>query len=525
MIDRSPEFLRIGDMLRARAQILQDKPAIRFDHRVTSYRQLDRAANRVANGLVAKGIGRGDRVLYLGKNSDRYFEIFMGAARLGAVITPLNWRLAPPELADVVKDSCGRILFVEASLHKEARGLEAFAADSSRLITFGAGEDDYYARWRDQFSPEDRDWPVEPDDPVIQLYTSGTTGKPKGVVGTHRAMLVFRTMRPEAQPGWNRWTPDDFSLLVSPQFHIAGSGHGLQTICAGATGFIMREFDVDKLLHLIAHEGLTRVYAAPAVLQALLRHPNARATDFSRVRTVIYGSSPISPSLLREAMALIGCDFVQQYGMTEVFGTIAVLTPEDHRGPDESRLRSAGRALEGIDIAIVDPAGNALPPGTTGEIATRTPTLMDGYWRKPEESAEVLTPDGYYRTGDAGYLDDEGYLFIKDRIRDMIVSGGENVYPAEVESVLAMHPAVREVAVFGVPDARWGEAVKAAVVTEPGERLEPGELIDWARSRIAGYKLPKSVDFCDELPRNSTGKILRRALRDEYWGAGEQLVR
>ena len=525
MIDYSPQFTRIGDMIRSRAQQLSAKPAFRFYHRTTSYAELDRHSNRVANGLAAAGLGHGDRVLYLGRNSDRYFELYMASAKLGAVITPINWRLAAPELAAVVADSGGKILFAEEDLFPVARKLEPFASNPANLHVFSHEQEDAFCVWRDRFPDDDLNWPVEPDDPVIQLYTSGTTGVPKGVVGSHRSMLVFRSMRPDAQPDWNKWAPDDVSLLVQPQFHIAGSGHGLQTLCAGATGFVMREFDVDRIMQLIATERLSRVYVVPAILQRMLHHPRLHETDYSHLRTITYGASPIAPSVLEDAIDIFKCDFVQQYGMTEILGTITVLGPEDHRSPDRSLLRSAGRALRGVEMAILDANGDHLPRGEMGEIATRTPTLMIGYWKKPAETAAALTPDGFYRTGDAGYLDANGYLFIKDRIKDMIVSGGENVYPAEVEAVLGAHPLVIDVAVIGVPDPKWGEAVKAIVVIKPGEELDADELTRWSREQIAGYKLPKSIDFRSELPRNSSGKILRRALRDEFWGAGERLVR
>jgi acyl-CoA synthetase (AMP-forming)/AMP-acid ligase II len=332
-------------------------------------------------------------------------------------------------------------------------------------------------------------------------------------------------MPPEKQPEWNRFTDDDVSLLVMPSFHIGGTGYGIQTLAAGATGLIMQEFRAGDVLDLIEHEQLSKIFIVPSALQMLVQHPRAREVDYSRIRTILYGASPIPLSLLREAIEVFGCGFVQMYGMTETCGTICALPPDDHAVAGNQRMLSAGAPLSGVELRILDEAGKALATNAVGEIAVRSPLVMKGYWNHPDETAEVLSADGWFRTGDAGYIDADGYLFLKDRVKDMIVTGGENVYPAEVEAVLAEHPAIAEVAVIGVPSVKWGEEVKAVVALRAGSQaITSAELIAWARENLAGYKLPKSVDFIPELPRGATGKILRRELRAPYWEGSDRQI-
>jgi len=287
---------------------------------------------------------------------------------------------------------------------------------------------------------------------------------------------------------------------------------------------IVRDFAPDALLDFIETEGITKLFLVPAAIQLVLDHPRARTTDYSRINYIIYGSSPITQGLLREAIAVFGCGFVQAYGMTETSGTVVALPPADHRLDDDRRMGAAGKPLQGVEIAILDEMGARLPPGRMGEIAIRSGSNMTGYWRRPGETQASFTADGFLRSGDAGYLDADGYLWIRDRVKDMIISGGENVYAAEVEAALAEHPAVAEVAVIGVPDPKWGEAVKAIVVAAPGVPLDPDALRAWARGRLAAYKTPKTIDVVDTLPRNASGKVLRRVLREPYWADRDRAI-
>lgn len=512
-------FPTIGDLLRSQARILGPATAMICEGRRTSFEDLDRSASQVANGLAAAGLARGDRVIYLGKNSDHYFELLAGAAKLGLVIAPLNWRLAALELRTILNDAQGAALFVDADLRSRVEEAWGEALDHILLVSMTD-----YPAWRNAQDDRDLCWPVTQHDPLIQLYTSGTTGVPKGVVGTHEALLILRTQPDARQPAWNRWKIGEVALTVSPQFHIAGTGQGLQAFCSGGCALIMTEFDADRLFALVRAERPERAFLVPTILAQLLAHPGVEQADFSSVRTLVYGSSPMPLATLDAIMRRWSCGLVQQYGMTEIIGTATVLTPEDHVGGDGRLLGSAGRAWPGVEIAVIDPQGRRLPPKAVGEVVIHTPSIMSGYWRKPAETEAAFTQDGGYRTGDAGYIDEAGYLFLIDRIKDMIVTGGENVYPAEVETVLRQHPAVADVAVIGIPHPRWGEAVAAIIIADGDDRPEEAALLAWARERLAGYKLPKHIEFRTEFPRNASGKVLRRALRDPFWTAAPRKI-
>ncbi|MDB5484603.1 MAG: putative long-chain-fatty-acid CoA ligase, partial [Tardiphaga sp.] len=380
-----------------------------------------------------------------------------------------------------------------------------------------------YTRWRDAQSDVDPMVPLAPTDVALQLYTSGTTGKPKGAMLAHKNFLSLVGANQETKPDWNKWTDEDVSLVAMPVFHIGGSGWGLSGLYHGAKGVVAREFDATKVLDFFEQFGITKLFMVPAAMQFVVRQPRAKEVDFSKLKYMLYGASPIPAALLKECIAVFGCGFVQMYGMTETTGTIVALPPEDHVEGLE-RMKSAGKALPGIELAIIDADGQPLPPRAVGEIATRSGSNMVGYWNLPEASAKTLGPDGWLRTGDAGYMDEDGYLYIHDRIKDMIISGGENIYPAEVESAICDHPDVAEVAVVGVPDDQWGEAVKAVVVMKPGKQASATDIMRFTRERIAGFKTPKSVDFIEALPRNASGKILRRSLRDPYWEGKDRQV-
>jgi acyl-CoA synthetase (AMP-forming)/AMP-acid ligase II len=313
------------------------------------------------------------------------------------------------------------------------------------------------------------------------------------------------------------------TIACLPMFHIGGAGWALAGLYAGATTQIVREFVPAQILDIVQRARIEVILLVPAMILFLVQAPEIRETDLSSLRLIVYGAAPIPAELLKQAMATFGCGFQQVYGLTETTGAITLLPAEDHDPSDAQKLLSCGYAQEGVDLRIVGDDGRDLAAGKVGEIVVRSPQVMGGYWKLPDATARAVQGDWFF-TGDAGYLDEKGYLYIYDRVKDMIVSGGENIYPAEVESALFGHPAVADVAVIGVPDERWGETVKAIVVRKPDAEVTPGELIDWARTRIAGYKLPRSVDFIDALPRNPTGKILKRELRKAYWqGKGRQI--
>ena len=515
----------LAGVVRALARSRHKETAFEFEGRRTSFAEFDILTNRVANGLIALGVRRHDRIAYLGKNSDFYFELLFGAVKANIVMAPVNWRLAAPEIAFIVADCKASVLFVGPECVAQARAIRAQLPDLRVVITTEGGAPEWqdYAAWRDAQSADDPQVEISRNDVAIQLYTSGTTGKPKGAMLSHANLFNLIETGDGEKPDWNLWNAEDVSLVAMPVFHIGGTGWGLLGLYYGAKGVIAREFDPTKVLDFIERDKITKIFMVPAAMQFVVRQPRARSVDFSRLKYMLYGASPIPAALLKECMEVFGCGFVQLYGMTETTGTIVALPPEDHVEGLE-RMRSAGKALPGVELAILDVDGKQLPPGEVGEIATRSGSNMVGYWNLPEATAKTIGRDGWLRTGDAGYMDKDGYLYVQDRIKDMIISGGENIYPAEVESAVCDHPDVAEAAVIGVPDDTWGETVKAIVVLKPGKQTTASDIISFTRSHIAAFKTPKTVDFIDALPRNASGKILRRHLRDPYWAGRERQV-
>lgn len=496
--------LRIADTIRAQAAARPDATALIAGDRRTSYAAFDRNASRVANALIAAGVAPGDRIAFLGRNSDVYFEAWFGAAKAGAVMVPVNWRLAAPEIAYILADAAPKLVIADAEFRERA--------DAPHIV-----DSANFAAWRDAADSADPALDGGEDAPVLQLYTSGTTGRPKGAMLSNRSLLGLRAaIPPDRLPAWNRWTPDDVSLIAMPVFHISGSGWGLWTLQHGARGVVVPEFDPHQVLGLLAAHRITKIMIVPTALRIICEHPDAAGGDYGFLHHICYGGAPIPPDLLRQAIDIFGCGFTQMYGMTETAGTIVALPPEDHDPAGNARMLGVGRPLPGVEVRVVDRDGDVVAPGIVGEIVTRSAANMIGYHGRPDATAETIDGAGWLRTGDAGRMDADGYLYLADRIKDMIITGGENVYPAEVEHALIGHPQVSDVAVIGVPDPKWGEAVKAIVVPATGASPDPAALIAWARERIAGYKAPKSIDFRESLPRNPSGKVLRRLLRDEY---------
>jgi len=498
-----------GEALAIHARERPDQPALRFGERVTTYAEYDRHATQIANGLAARGIVKGDRIAYLGKNSDLAVELCMGAARAGVVFVPIIWRLAPAEVEFILKDCGAKALFVE-------EGFASAPWDGERIVM-----ESEFAAWRDAQTDSPHETRVGPQDGHLQLYTSGTTGKPKGVVLSHHNGTNLRPILEAENIYWYCANPGDAAILAMPYGHIAGVGTATGAVLGGVDLIIHAEFDPALTIRDVERYRVKWIFLVPAAIGLLLAHPDAENADFSSVEGLTYGASPIPLELLKQGVARLKCDFAQLYGLTETYGTVVSLPPEDHRPENvagrEHVMRSAGKPLPSVELQIRGENGKPLPPGETGEVAIRSDCVMLEYWNRPEENAKALTEDGWFLTGDAGMLDDEGYLFIQDRIKDMIITGGENVYPAEVESAIYGHPAIADIAVIGIPDQKWGEAVKAVIVLKPGAELTENELIAHAREKIAGFKCPKSVDFIDALPRNPSGKILRRELRAPYW--------
>ena len=523
------DIISIGDVVRFQAQEQPDAVVFTFEGDEMTYAALDAGSNRAAQALASKGVKKGDRIAYMGKNSHLYFEILVGAAKLGAVMVPVNWRLAPPEVAYILNDCQAKILFIGPGFDELAGKIRDNLDHVELILGSEKAEADFpgYPAWRDGFDPVDPMVPCGEDDDALQLYTSGTTGHPKGAIMTNGSIFSSRSagITEEDLMDWQKPVPGEITLLAMPCFHISGTGTGLAVMFTGGSAIVLPEYDPTQALDLIAQYNISKIFMVPAAIQILLNHPRAKDVDFSNLKYITYGASPIPLELMKQAMDVLGCGFVQMYGMTETSGTITTLNPEDHDVNGNDKMRSVGTPLPGVEIKIIDPeTGETLPPRTIGEIATRSAKNMKGYWNRPDATAETIDADGWLRTGDAGSLDEDGYLYIQDRLKDMIISGGENVYPAEVENALYANPKVADVAVIGVPDEKWGEAVKACVVVKPGEELTEAELIADARTRIAGYKCPKSIDFIDALPRNPSGKILRKDLRAPYWAGRDRAV-
>ncbi len=514
-------------IVQQQARTRPDRLAYRCGDRRWTFADVDRDSSRMANALAAMGVVAGDRVAVLTRFHVESTLLTLAAAKLGAVCMPVNWRLAPAELHYIVDHGGARLMLADrAFLPLVDRA--AMPTLQQVLVTEGPqdglpGFHAWYAGQPGTFQAVD----ARPEDPLLQLYSSGTTGLPKGVVLSH-AGLVFN-----CQLGTQVWgvTADAVVANALPTFHIAGANMGLFPLFAGATGSSYPEFDPAGFIDAIGQHGITHTFLVPAMVLFMLQSPRVRQGDFRTLQLIAYGGAPISDRVLTEAMAAFGCGFMQVYGLTEIAGSATFLLPEDHAatGPKAGLLRSAGQPVPGARVRIVDPLTlQDLPDGQTGEVLIESPGNMLGYWRNPEATAAAFPEGrnangGWFRSGDGGYLQD-GYVYINDRIKDMIISGGENIYPAEIENTLMQHPDVADGAVIGVPDAQWGEAVKACVVRRPGSSATERAIIDWMRARLAHYKCPKSIDFVDALPRNPSGKLLKRILRAPYWDGRDRAV-
>ena len=515
------EIASLADIVRKQAAYQPEAAAIVYQGRTTTYAGLDRAASQVANGLKGEGVRPQARVGHLDKSSDLFFELLFGTAKTNAVMVSVNWRLAPPEVLHILNDAEAELLFVGEEYFPVIEKIRGELKTVRKIVALGGQHIAWesFASWRDRWPAVDPRLPAKPSDTAVQFYTSGTTGLPKGAELTN---ANFAWMLPLWTDTW-LLGPGVPNLVCLPMFHIGGAGWGIAGLFSGATNHVVREFVPAQILEMVQRERLQVMLLVPAMILFLVQAPQIRETDLSSLRLIVYGAAPIPAELLKQAMETFKCGFQQVYGLTETTGAITVLPPEDHDPADAKKLLSCGFANKGTELRIVGEDGRDLQAGQVGEIAVRSPQIMGGYWKLPEATSRAIQGDWFF-TGDAGYLDEKGYLYIYDRVKDMIVSGGENIYPAEVESALFGHPGVADVAVIGVPDERWGEAVKAVVVKKGGAEVTAGELITWARERVAGYKLPKSVDFVEALPRNPTGKILKRELRKAYWKGRERQV-
>lgn len=506
-----PEVRTLGEYTSYWSRHDPRRPGLRTATRTVDFAEFDRVAAQVAHHVAALA-DPGDLVGFMGKNStDFYFALF-GTARTRSALVIYNWRLAAPELAAQIADSRARHAIVE-------RELEPLWTAACALL-----DTPPTAQWIDEadtLEAQVAHHPTQPptiavsmDDTAFQLYTSGTTGQPKGVMLAHGGINNMRLCE-HLELAYD-WRTGDSFVNPLPNFHLLHIGIALQCLYNGVAIDIVRQFDPPAVLNAITTMRPTLLTVTPTMLQMLLDHPAAADTDFSSLRLTLYAGSPISLGLIKRAIAAMPGKFMQFYGSTEGGGATSILRPDEHDLSDESKLQSCGRPLPLIDCRIVDADGQDVPEGTPGELLIRAPSITKGYWQKPDLTAAVMT-NGWYRTGDIARRDAEGLYYIVDRAKDMIVSGGENIYSAEIENVLSTHPAVAGVAVVGVPDARWGECVKAIVMPKAGEVAEEAALIAYCRARLAAYKVPKSVDFIDAFPLVPSGKISKKDLRARYW--------
>jgi O-succinylbenzoate-CoA ligase len=476
-----------------------------------TYAELNARSNRVAHALIARGVRPGDRVALLQMNGVEYIESYFALARIGAVLVPLNWRLVADELEFIIGDSGAGTLIYDCEFAEAVRLLNGRSTSVRRWICVGATPvaefaESYEAVVAGQEETEP-DIAGQDDDLLFIMYTSGTTGRPKGAMHSHDTML------------WNSITYNmtcdqrfgDRDLVVLPLFHIGGLVPLTAVLHRGATGVVMRSYDTRGALETIERERITTTLVVTTILRMLVEHSDRDRYDLSSLRWAIVGGEPV-PIALLERCAELGIDIRQDYGQTES-GMVTLTGPEE-----AARKRgSAGQPCVHTDVEVVDGLGLPVPPETPGEIVVRGRQVMKGYWNRPEATAEALR-EGWLHTGDVGVLDAEGSLYVKERKRDLIISGGENIYPAEIEAVLLTHPDIKEVTVIGVPSARWGESPAVIAVRRDGASLSADELLGFCRGRMAGYKIPSMVEFVDSLPRTVTGKVQKQQLRERFRG-------
>ena len=510
------------EVLQRHVRATPDKLALSFGSQHFTYADLDRRSNQVARALVRAGIGRGTRIAIVTKNTPAQLDVWWGAMKAGAVLVLINYRLSARELAYIVNDATAEMLFVGKDVQETVAKAQPQMPGLKQVVALDGG----HAPWpsladlRDGEDGAPLALQVARGDICLQIYTSGTTGHPKGVLTSH-ANILADLARCETT---GLWTDADRLLLCMPMCHIGGTGITIRSIHFGMHIELMREFDAREVIRLLVERRITKAVFVPAMLHMLLETPGCREADFSALDLILYGAGAMPYELMLRVLEVFPCRFTTAFGMTETNGGVTYLSPEDHVGPRARELlKSCGRPAAGVQMRIVDASGQDVPPGTVGEILVRSEQVTSGYYRLPEETTKAFQ-DGWLRTGDAGHFDAQGYLFISDRLKDMISSGSLKIFPREVEEVFVEHPAVNEVAVIGVPDPRWSEVPMAFVVKKPGKVVSAEELLAFAAERLAKFKLPRQVEFVEALPRTTSGKVLKRELRKPYWQGRDRQV-
>jgi acyl-CoA synthetase (AMP-forming)/AMP-acid ligase II len=503
-----------------------DYPCVELEDVFYNYAQANSRCNQMAHAFVEKDIAKGNRLAWIGKNSLELLFLFFAASKVGVVSNPLNYRLAPPEWAYIINNCAAKVLVCEAEFCAGIDKVRDKLENIEHFICLDADLDGWenFASWVDPQPEHNPQHDIRPDDVLYQMYTSGTTGLPKGAVLSQYAIetntRIF-ALQAEMNAG------DTRLVMPLPMYHAA-AGMTLKTVISvGGSLIVHRDFDPVAVVDALEKGGVTNATLVPAMIQAcLVAVPNIEQRDFSNLRTMGYGASPIAEETLRQAMAVFGCKFIQAFGMTETTAVAIQLTHQAHQralNGEPHLLLSCGRPAAGTQVRIVDEDHNEVPRGEVGEIAVKGPQLMQQYWNMPEATAKTLV-DGWLYTGDAARMDEEGFIYIQDRIKDMIVTGGENVYPKEVENALFDHPEVADAAVIGIPDEKYGEAILAFVQSRNGDDIDIEELVAFCRERLAGFKVPRQIEFIKEIPRNASGKVLKKDLREPYWEGIERRV-
>jgi long-chain acyl-CoA synthetase len=519
----------VGGALERAGRLFADREAVVDGEQRWTYRELHQRVAAFDCALDGLGLAAGDVVGVLGLNSAAHLVAWLAIPRSGRVLNDLNVRLAPVELEFILGDCAACVLLIDDAFLEVGRALAESCATVEHLVYIGAGATpDGCLSFAEMTVGEGAPLaPVDPDAVAGIFYTGGTTGLPKGAMLTHRNLVANAKHVLIALA----YTEQDSYLHAAPMFHLADGASTYALTWVGGRHVIIPAFDPELWLGTVAAEGVTHALLVPSMINMVINHPALADYDLSCLRNMLYGASPMPEQLLRRAMEVFPCEWWQGYGMTEAAPIVTFLTPEDHRRgaageePHASRLRSAGRPAVGVEAQVRREDGSPAEIGEPGEVWVRGPNIMKGYYNREQETATALDADGWYHSGDAAYADAEGYLFIVDRVKDMIITGGENVYCTEVENAIYQHPAVLECAVFGVPDERWGERVHAAIVLKPDASVEETAIVEHCRMLIAGYKLPRSFEVSTELlPKSGAGKILKRELRKPHWAGQERQV-
>jgi len=510
--------MRLHDYLEYYAREMPDHPFAEMEGITLTYAEANEAANRFSHALLASGLSSGDRFSYLSKNTLEMATMFFAASKVGVVPVPLNYRLAPREWLYIVNDAGSKAIFTENEFIEGFDSVRHELKETATCISLDDTREGWtsFDEWcSDEGSNPDVD--VSEDDQLYQMYTSGTTGLPKGAMLSHRSIDCNMVMIARAL-GMNVGT--ERFLVVAPLYHAAAGISLMTSVSTASTVIIHKEFNPGDVVRSLSDDGITAATLVPAMIQAcLVGVPDVAERDYPALQAVLYGASPIAVETLRQAIDAFKCDFMQVFGMTETTAMATGLGKDVHKralAGEAHLLKSAGRAALGTQVKIVDEDDQEVERGKVGEVIIKGPQVMMGYWNLPEATERSLQ-GGWMHTGDAAYMDDEGFIYIQDRIKDMIVTGGENVYPTEIENALFEHDAVADAAVIGIPSEQWGESVMAFLVLKDGHEVDADELIEFCRPRLAGFKIPRRIEFLDEVPRNASGKVLKKDLREPFW--------